>query len=251
MGYEPESFPSASTLKIRSVKGEVLELPFDALCTGIGRELDFQELDLENAGIATDQQGKVIFNEHLQTTNKNVFVSGDAAGSLMFSHAAELHTRLLVNNFFSPLKKKLNYDHFSWVTFTEPEVAHFGLDEQQLKEKSFRYERWETDFSLDDRAVIGDYCDAHMILYVQRNRLPGRKHRVLGGAMVAPGAGEICQELILANYKKLGVEDIFNKVYPYPIASRISQQLIAEHYEKNTLTSLLKKGLKLAFHIKG
>jgi hypothetical protein len=38
--------------------------------------------------------------------NKDVFISGDAAGSLMFSHGAELHTRLLVDNFFLPVKKK-------------------------------------------------------------------------------------------------------------------------------------------------
>jgi pyruvate/2-oxoglutarate dehydrogenase complex dihydrolipoamide dehydrogenase (E3) component len=250
MGYEPESFPTATTLRIKSTGGEALELSFDAIYTGIGRELDFKELDPEKAGIATDQHGKVILNDYLQSTNKNVFVSGDAAGSLMFSHGAELHTRLLVNNFFSPVKKKLSYQHFSWVTFTDPEVAHFGLDEQQLKEKGIRYEHWETDFALDDRAVIGDYRDSRMILFVERNRLPGRKHKVLGGAMVAPGAGEICQELILANKMKLGVEDLFNKVYPYPVASRISQLLIAEHYEKDKLTSLAKKALKLAFRMK-
>ena len=251
MGYEPESFPSSSTLKIRSTKGETIELPFDAIYVGIGRELSFQELDLEKAGIATDQEGKVLLNDYLQTTNKDIFVSGDAAGSLKFSHGAELHTRLLVNNFFSPIKKKISYQHFSWITFTEPEVAHFGLDEQQLKEKGIHYERWETGFALDDRAVIGDYRDSRMILFIERNRLPGRKHKLLGGAMVAPGAGEICQELILVNSKKLGIEDLFNRVYPYPVASRISQQLIAEHYEKNKLTLLVKKGLSLAFRIKG
>ena len=229
----------------------MVELPFDALYVGIGRELSFQELEPEKAGIAVDKEGKLLLNEYLQTTNKDVFVSGDAAGSLKFSHGAELHTRLLVNNFFSPIKKKLSYEHFSWVTFTEPEVAHFGLDEQQLKEKGIRYKRWETDFFLDDRAVIGDYRDSRMILFVARNRIPGRKHKLLGGAMVAPGAGEICQELILANNTRLGVEDLFNKVYPYPVASRISQQLIAEHYEKDKLTSLVKRGLKLAFRIKG
>ena len=251
MGYETESFPSASTLKIRSAKGDTIELPFDAIYTGIGRELSFNGLALEKAGIARDQQGKVILNDYLQTTNKDVFVSGDAAGSLMFSHGAELHTRLLVNNFFSPFKKKLSYEHFSWVTFTDPEVAHFGLDELQLKKRGLRYERWETSFALDDRAVIGDYRDSRIILFVERNRLPGRKHRLLGGAMVAPGAGEICQELILANNNELGIEDLFNKVYPYPVASRISQQLIAEHYEKDKLTQLAKKGLKLVFRIKG
>lgn len=251
MGYKPEFFSSANVLSIKSKDGKSIELPFDAIYAGIGRVLDFKVLDLEKAGVETDEEGKIKLNEYLQTTNEDIFVSGDAAGSLKFSHGAELHTRMLVNNFFSPFKKKLNYEHFSWVTFTEPEVAHFGLDEQQLKEQGLRYERWETNFSLDDRAVIGDYQDARMILFVEKNRLPGQKHKLLGGAMVAPGAGEICQELILANSSELGVEDLFNKVYPYPVASRISQQLIAQHYEEDKLTPFVKKGLDLAFKLKG
>jgi pyruvate/2-oxoglutarate dehydrogenase complex dihydrolipoamide dehydrogenase (E3) component len=47
-----------------------------------------------------------MLNDYLQTTNKDAFISGDAAGSLMLSHGAELLTRLLANNFFSPVKKK-------------------------------------------------------------------------------------------------------------------------------------------------
>jgi hypothetical protein len=49
----------------------------------------------------------------------------------------------------------------------------------------------------------------------------------------------------------LGNADLFNKGYPYPVASRISQQLVSEHYQKNMLTALVKKGLELAFRIKG
>lgn len=251
MGYDPDAFPSANVLRIRSEAGDQIELTFDALYTGIGRVLDFKELELDKAGVETDEKGEIRLNEYLQTSNEDIFVSGDAAGSLKFSHGAELHTRMLVNNFFSPFKKKLDYEHFSWVTFTEPEVAHFGLDEQQLKEQGIRYERWETDFAMDDRAVIGDYRESRMILFVERNRLPGQKHVLLGGAMVAPGAGEICQELILANSSKLGIEALFNKVYPYPVAARISQQLIAQHYEEDKLTPLVKKGLDLAFKLKG
>jgi pyruvate/2-oxoglutarate dehydrogenase complex dihydrolipoamide dehydrogenase (E3) component len=58
-------------------------------------------------------------------------IGGDIAGSLQFSHAAEQQARLLLNNFFSPLKKKLNNDHMTWVTFADPEVATFGLQQKK------------------------------------------------------------------------------------------------------------------------
>ena len=82
-----------------------------------------------------------------------------------------------------------------------------------------------------------------MILLVEKNRLPSQKHKLLGGAMVAPGAGEICPGLILSNSRELGIEDLFNKMYPYPVAPRISLQLIARHYVEDKLTPFVKKAL--------
>ncbi len=49
--------------------------------------------------------------------------------------------------------------------------------------------------------------------------------------MLAPHAGELIQELILANAGKLSVNSIFNKIYPYPVASRINQHIIINYKE--------------------
>ncbi|MEJ7666063.1 MAG: FAD-dependent oxidoreductase [Hymenobacter sp.] len=94
--------------------------------------MGFDGLQLDKAGVELDAHGHLVLDAHLQTTNPAIFAAGDAANSLKFSHGAELHMRLLLFNFFSPIKKKLDYDHFSWVTFTDPEVAHFGLDAAEL-----------------------------------------------------------------------------------------------------------------------
>ncbi|MBC7628720.1 NAD(P)/FAD-dependent oxidoreductase, partial [Ferruginibacter sp.] len=103
-----------------------INIQFDAVFAGVGRQLNIEGLQLESANV-TVNENKIVTNKYLQTTNKNVFVCGDVAGGLQFSHAAEAHARLLLNNFFSPFKKKLINDSMSWVTFTDPEVATFGL----------------------------------------------------------------------------------------------------------------------------
>ncbi len=51
--------------------------------------------------------------------------------------------------------------------------------------------------------------------------------------MIAPNAGELIQELILANTLGLSISSIFNKIYPYPVATRINQQLIIKHKPVN------------------
>jgi hypothetical protein len=66
--------------------------------------------------------------------------------------------------------------------------------------------------------------------------------------MVAPNAGELIPELILANASKLSINAIFNKIYPYPVATRVNQKTIIE-YKQEGLTKNIRKLLKMAFKI--
>ena len=246
LNAQADHFASANEAIITLKDGSQKSIPFDAVFAGIGRELNVEKLQVKNAGIEV-KAGKLIVDEYLRTTNKNIFVCGDVAGDLQFSHAAELHARLLLNNFFSPLKKKLNNDHISWVTFTNPEIATFGLSEKQIKDRNIGYERLEQDFKDDDRAVTDNYQYGKLILFISGKSFL-KKQKILGGTMVAPNAGELIQELILANTSKLSLNAIFNKIYPYPTASRINQQLIIKLKERS-LTDTIKKLLQIAYKI--
>lgn len=241
-----QKFSSPHDALLKNKNGEMITLSFDAVFVGIGRKLILEPLHLEKAGIEVKDH-KIVVDDQLRTTNKDVLVCGDVAGDLQFSHAAEFHGRIILNNLFSPLNKKLNNDHMSWVTFTDPEVATFGLNEKQLKERGIGYEKLEQDFSGDDRAVTDNYRYARTILYISKGGL-FKKEKILGGTMIAPNAGELVQELILANTSGLSINSIFNKIYPYPVAARINQQVIVNHKEK-TLTSGLKKLLNIAFKL--
>lgn len=241
-----QKFSSPNDALLKKKNGETFNLSFDAIFVGIGRELILEPLQLEKAGIEV-KEDKIIVDSKLRTSNKDVMVCGDVAGDLQFSHAAEFHGRIILNNLFSPLNKKLNNDHMSWVTFTDPEIATFGLNEKQLKEREIQYEKLEQDFSGDDRAVTDNYRYARTILYISKGGF-FKKEKILGGTMIAPNAGELIQELILANTSELSINSIFNKIYPYPVATRINQQLIVRHKQK-TLTSGLKKLLHVAFKL--
>ncbi len=241
-----DHFISSNKATIKRKDSNTEEILFDAVFVGIGRELDLKSLQLYNAGIAV-KDNRIVKDKYLRTTNKNVFVCGDVAGDLMFSHAAEFHARILLNNLFSPFKKKLNNDNMAWVTFTDPELATFGMNEKQLKERNISYKRLEQNFTDDDRAVVDDYQYAIMLLFISKGGW-FKKEKILGGTMLAPHAGELIQELILANTSNLSINSIFNKVYPYPVASRINQQIIAKHKEE-TLTNTIKQLLQTAFKI--
>jgi len=241
-----EKFTSATHATLKSINGKKSEIEFDVLFVGIGRKLVVDNLSLEKAKIEV-KNDKIVVDNYLRTTNKNVLLCGDIAGSLQFSHAAEFHARIILNNFLSPFKKKLNNDHMSWVTFTDPELATFGLNEKEIRIRGIKYQKLQQDFTSDDRAVTDNYQYAKMILYIQEGNL-FRKEVILGGTVVAPKAGEIIQELILANTSGLSTKYIFNKIYPYPVASRINQHLIVNHKERG-LTPRIKYLIHMAYKI--
>jgi hypothetical protein len=83
------------------------------------------------------------------------------------------------------------------------------------------------------------------VLFITKGSL-FKKKIILGGSMAAPNAGEMIQELILANYAKLNISLILNKVYPYPVSSRVNQKILSEDYAGN-LTETLKKLLRFLF----
>lgn len=243
---EVDQFLSSSHAQILSGTTEYVEVSFDAVFVGIGRELDVLGLEPQKAGIEL-KEDKILLNKYLQTSNKNIFVCGDMVADLQFSHAAEFHARILLNNFFSPFKKKLDDKYMSWVTFTDPELATFGLNEKQLNDKKVNFIRLEQGFNDDDRAVTDNYQYGKMILYLSKKSL-FTKQTILGGTMIAPNAGELVQELILAMAEGLSINAIFNKIYPYPVASRINQKIIVE-YRSRVLTAGLIKLLKVAYKI--
>jgi len=221
-----KEFTSANSAKIDVTNEGEREIEFDAVLMAIGRVLNLEDLQLEKANIKTDDRGKMILDDYLRTSNKKVFASGDAAGMYQFSHGAELHTRLLKHNFKNNFNKSHNADHLSWVTFTQPEIATFGLSEEYLQQNGIDYWRQDQDFSKDDRAIVDEYTYGKMTLFLTQKTFWNKKRKIIGGSIIAPNAGELMQELTLAMEQELPIDAIYDKLYAYPVATRINQQTV-------------------------
>jgi pyruvate/2-oxoglutarate dehydrogenase complex dihydrolipoamide dehydrogenase (E3) component len=194
---------------------------FSHLLVAIGRKVRTEGLGLEAAGVRVEH-GKIVTDERYRTTNPHIYAIGDAFGQEQFSHGAEFHNTQLWNNLLSPLKQKHNLDKFSWVTFTDPEIASFGMTPSRLKARGIDFETREISLEKDDRAVAADYRDGWLIVYLSKGLLGGGK--VLGGCLAAPAAGEMIQELHLLQHRGMKYSALTNKIYAYPVGSRIIQQ---------------------------
>jgi pyruvate/2-oxoglutarate dehydrogenase complex dihydrolipoamide dehydrogenase (E3) component len=220
---EVTAFPSPHVAEVSFKNQSKSTVEFDAALVAIGREVTTTGLDFEKAGIEV-RDHKIVINEYLQTTNPWVYTAGDSTGLYYFSHGAEKHVRQLMRNFFIPFfKKKHSYHELSWVTFTEPEVATFGRSEKDLMDEGVDFQTIQHSFKDDDRAVTDDYRYGKLVLYISKKKWFLGKRTILGGSMIALGAGELIQELFTAQLAKLNTNVLFNKAYAYPVASRINQ----------------------------
>lgn len=215
----------------------------DSIFVGIGRELNIHNLDLEKAHIKINEnKSKLIIDEYLRTTNKNIYVVGDVAGNYQFTHAAEMHAKVVIKNLLSPLKTKFDSSNIAWVTYTTPEIATFGIDEKLALENNL--EVLEKTFTHEDRAIVDENQNGLIKLFIDKSG------NIKGGNVISKNAGEISQELILAMSNNINLEKIFNKVYPYPTAGRINKQLSGEWVSRK-LSNLNIKLLRFLYNIFG
>ena len=193
--------------------GRAIRIPFDEILCAVGRVANTAGYGLEELGVPTTKTRTVEINEFLQTIYPNIYAAGDVAGPYQFTHtAAHMAWYAAVNALFGRFKKfKVDYSVIPWATFTEPEVARVGLNEQDAREKGIAYE--VAQYGLDDldRAIADE--EAHG--FVKVLTAPGGDE-ILGATIVGEHAGDLLAEFVLAMKHGLGLNKILGTIHTYP-----------------------------------
>jgi pyruvate/2-oxoglutarate dehydrogenase complex dihydrolipoamide dehydrogenase (E3) component/uncharacterized membrane protein YdjX (TVP38/TMEM64 family) len=198
--------------------GKQEKLQFDEILIAVGRIANLKGFGLEKLGIETNRV--VVTNEMLQTKYPNILAAGDVAGPYQFTHtAAHQAWYAAVNALFRPFKTfKVDYRVIPWATFTDPEIATVGLNEQAAKEQNIAYEVTRYDLGGLDRALADDHARG----FVKVLTPPG-KDKILGATIVGAHAGELIAEFVLAMKYNLGMNKILGTIHIYPTMAEASK----------------------------
>ncbi len=204
-----------------------------ALLVAVGRRPNVDGLGLEEAKVSFSPQG-IGVDRKLRTSQKHIYAAGDCAGGYQFSHYAGWQGFTAVRNAFLPGSTLGVLESAPWTTFTDPEVAHTGLTEDQAREKiggALQVSSWP--MSRVDRAAIGG-DESGFIKVVHR-----KNGTVLGATVVSRRAGELINEWSLAidNGVKLGA--IAKSIHVYPTYSMGNMQLAAQTEVDRLLTGAM------------
>ncbi len=233
-------FSAPDTARFTTSAGGEVATTFTDVLVAIGRTPNIESLNLAAGSIATDKRERLVVDRYLRTTNRHVFACGDVAGNFQFTHAAEMHAATIIRNFFTPWPRPFTGEGISWVTFTDPELATFGSGVADLRSAGVPFEELVTDLTHDDRAITDDYRYGLQKLYISPTGT------ILGGTTVAPQAGELVQELILAKHAGLTLTQLFAKTYAYPVATRVNKRSAATFMARK-LTPLRTRLLRFLY----
>jgi pyruvate/2-oxoglutarate dehydrogenase complex dihydrolipoamide dehydrogenase (E3) component/uncharacterized membrane protein YdjX (TVP38/TMEM64 family) len=218
-------------------QGENVRLVFDQILIAIGRKANTEGLGLEALGITTHKNGTIALNDFLQTRFPNIYAVGDVAGPYQFTHtAAHQAWYAAVNALFGRFKKfRVDYSVIPWATFTSPEVARVGLNEQEATEQGVEFE--VTCYGIDDLdRAITDGCAEGFVKVLSR---PG-SDRILGVTIVGKHAGDLIAEYVLAMKHGLGLNKILGTIHIYPTLAEANKFAAGEWKKAHVPQGLLK-----------
>ena len=219
----------------------------DRILAGAGRQPNVESLNLEAVGVEYDPRKGVKVNDNLQTSNSKIYAAGDICMNWKFTHAADAAARIVIKNtLFSPFglgKSKLSDLIMPWVTFSDPEIAHVGMYEEEAQAKGIDCNTIKIDFDDVDRALADGETEGFLKILHERG-----SDKILGATIVARHGGEMISEITTAMIGEMGLSKLSTVIHPYPTqASAIKQA--ADTYRRTLLTEKTKKLLGFLYKL--
>lgn len=234
LNHEIQRVGAPKTLHLQGDRAAQVALPVDEILVGTGRIPNVEGLGLDAAGVRYDLRRGVEVNDRLQTTNPRIFAAGDVCSPYRFTHAADAMARIVIQNALFFGRAKASSLVIPWCTYTDPEIAHVGLSEQEAEAQGTSVDVFTQQLSGVDRAILDGESGGFVTVLVERG-----SDRIVGATIVAAHAGEMISELTLAMAGGLGLKTIGRTIHPYPTQAEAIKK-IADAYNRTRLTPRIK-----------
>jgi dihydrolipoamide dehydrogenase len=181
-----------------------------------GRSPNTQELGLETVGIEIDVSGFVPVGDYNQTTAQGVFAVGDITSTPLLAHVASREGEIAVEYIAGHAgdMKRVDPDSVPSAIYCEPQVAGFGLREDEAKSRGIEVRKSVFPYRGIGKAVAVGRAEGLVKLLAD----PGTGE-ILGGHVVGLSATEIVHEMLLAKTAELLPEDITRMIHAHPTLS--------------------------------
>ena len=196
------------SVRLTLAGGKTLEV--DTVLVATGRKPAADGLGLESLGIARGDRGKIVVNDHLQTSARNVYAIGDVTDIRQLAHFASAQGKAAVE-IIAGHPAQTNWRAVPAATFTSPEIASVGLTEREAKAEGRRVKLGRFPFRAHGRNIADGELTGFVKLVVD-----GETDQVLGAHIIGARASELIHECSLAIAADLNARDLAQAIHAHP-----------------------------------
>jgi len=186
---------------------------YDRVLVAVGRAPNGKKIDAERAGVIVDERGFIPVDGQLRTNVAHIFAIGDIARQPMLAHKA-VHEAHVAAEAAAGEKSWFDARVIPSVAFTDPELAWVGVTEEEAKAQGMKFGKAAFPWAASGRSLsLGRDEGITKLIFDQET------HRIIGGGIVGPNAGDLIAEVALAIEMGCNAEDIGKTIHPHPTLS--------------------------------
>ncbi|WP_142829600.1 FAD-dependent oxidoreductase [Planococcus soli] len=207
----------------------------EGLLVALGRQANVKGYNLEGVGIEFDSKS-IQVDDHLETTAKGIYAIGDVVGPYQLSHMANAQGITATQNAILPINRKMDYEHVTWCTYTDPELGRSGMSEEEAREEygdSIRV--YEHDYADIDRANTKKDSIGKVKIILDK------KGYILGASILGDRAGEIISQIQTIKSLHINLGKLSGVIHPYPTYSEVLVKIGKKVYVDNLLNQPVVK----------
>jgi dihydrolipoamide dehydrogenase len=199
-------------VKVSNTEGEQVLTAEQALLA-IGFKPNTADLGLEEVGVTLTERRFIQVDERMATSVPGIWAVGDVTGKLLLAHVASAQGIVCAEAMAGKDTQPIDYTMVPRATYSQPQVASFGLTEAQAKEKGLAYKVGKFPFMANGKALgLGDYAGFAKVLTDTGGQF-------LGAHLIGPEVSELLPELTLAWQNGLNAEAISHNIHAHPTLS--------------------------------
>ena len=198
------------------------EITVSKVLMSIGFAPRVEGFGLEKTGVALTERGAIAIDDFMRTNVPGVYAIGDVTAKLQLAHVAEAQGVVAAETIAGAETQALgDYRMMPRATFCQPQVASFGLTEQQAKDEGYDVKTATFPYSANGKAQgLGEPVGFVKLVS------DAKYGELLGGHLIGPDVSELLPELTLAQKWDLTVTELARNVHTHPTLSEALQESI-------------------------
>jgi pyruvate/2-oxoglutarate dehydrogenase complex dihydrolipoamide dehydrogenase (E3) component len=227
-----------------SINDKELHYTTDSLLVATGRTANYKSLALDEASIDYTRKG-ITVTDRCRTNHRHIYAVGDVTGRYQFTQMSEHMAKVAVTNALLKLPMKIDADHITWCTFTDPELAHVGATEQELQQENISYKTYRFPYNKIDRAITDGTTEGLIKIFAKK-----MSGKILGATVLGKQGGELISEYAVAMRNGITLRQISDTIHPYPSYGLGARRAADQWYVQSQSTWMVKL-IKWVFGYRG